>query len=363
MRLSLATLAVTAVLSSSAFANIKDSSNDFMVFNTDTSSNVYIGGGNSNIRALVSDEFADLVGGGKIHNHQINGIFNALVGGKGWNAEHGLKNVTLNFVTPESFSISYPGASSTTETVLFIGHEVAEVIADNARANINIKDNKSDFGHYNTDEMNSIWIGGGASDARKIVSQEFSDIVGGSRIYAERRGKQEVKDLFYNLVNDKTGGWNGYKGVENVSVLGLSTSGFVAEINGNGPSVERILFSGEHAQAAVSKSDEKFVNTKDPDSQFAILNDQHSVFMGGAVESVSPEFKTLVGKTLKADEAEKLLSALTKHKNGGVAGVKLLGITQDSFAIELDSSGPGKETILLKGATVESAIEKVVLSR
>ncbi|GAL16486.1 hypothetical protein JCM19233_7509 [Vibrio astriarenae] len=191
-------LAMGALLSTSASADIKNKFDMFAFFDTDSVSKLWTGGGASDYRKYVSLDYANMIGGGTINLEEIEPIFQAVTGGNGTKEEHGLEGVTLNFVTTDSFSISYPGAADTTETVVFLGDYVENIISANATGNIDIKNKKSNFAMMNTNSKSNISIGGGKDDARKIVSEEFAELTGGSKIDRDKKARRKLNCYLVN---------------------------------------------------------------------------------------------------------------------------------------------------------------------
>lgn len=270
-------------------------------------------------------------------------------------------------MTPESFSfVVHAEASDDTVWVFGSNDDVstADVISDVAGSNTDLKNRKSQFALFDTDTMSSIWIGGGASNARQLVSEQFADITGGSRIDCEKRGNPELQNLFEAVVRDK--GRNKYHGVEGVKLIGLTPDSFTIEYGASGPTTERIMFTGACAKAAidysVSLNPNNYSNFKNIESQVAVLDTDSSnnkVWLGDAGQ-VSAEVKSITGHTIEADEVQSLFEAVMSP--GGLEHVRILGVTERSFTLEFNPvryCSDCKDIVIFKGQEVADAIYNV----
>ncbi|SHG97581.1 hypothetical protein [Ferrimonas marina] len=352
---------LSALLAASpAMANsldIGDGQSQFAIYDTDKVTKLYLGGSGSS-RVAISQEFADIVDSFNLQERHIEPLLAAVLGGRGWNNIHGLPGVELGFLNPNSFSLKLHTGKGPVDTVVFQGAAVEGIINSVARGNVDIKNNQSQFAEFYSDGSGNIWIGGGRSDAVRNVSEEFAEITGGSKIHCDQRGNREVEGLFAGLVEDS--GWNDPHGIENARLAGLTDTSYTIEFGAAGPTTKRITFTGSCATDAIEAVDLGLINNGDKNSRFATFDFDIKAkwTMLGTGRYVTDEFIALAGKNnMDLNGAVALFNALTEHKNGGVEGVELVGITPTSFAIAVHSPNhPMVQTLLIKGAGIEAAI-------
>jgi len=163
--------------------------------------------------------------------------------------------------------------------------------------NGNMKNVSTQMARINTNEFNNVWIGGGKSDARKLVGEEFADITGGSKInFGKRdadhnliRGKNELVELLDALVNAGSGEEAELEGVELVS---LTSASFVIMYTGWMGSKNYLEFTGVAAEEAIEAATFDFngrngVDLKNPVSQMTIFDTDtmRSVFIGNDADT------------------------------------------------------------------------------
>ena len=222
--------------------DLKDAKAQFAIFDTDTMSKIFIGGGESDAASKVGAEFASIVGGTWIDTHEVDDLLAGLVTGKGWNdAAHGMDGVELISMTSDEFALKFAG-----DIVLFTG-EAAEAAIDGVTGSfIDIKNKLSQVAEFDTDTMTKMWIGGGKSDAEARLGQEFADITGGSYIDLD-----EVDDLFSAMVTGK--GWSGdHDGLgADVDLVGLTDDSFTLALHTTSYITDTIIFRGEAVAAMI----------------------------------------------------------------------------------------------------------------
>ena len=206
--------------------NIKDAKSQSVLFDTDDMDKMVIGGGKSDRIRFVSDEFANLVGK-EIKSSQIKPLLSEVI-------DDGVGGVRLESISLDSFTLAINGNASTSDRIKFTGELIEDTITGIAGGFIDIKNRKSQIGifEFNRYDNNkdSFFLGGGASD-KSIVSDEFNDLVSGSRL-----GENDVRGLYDAAI----GG-----GIDGVTLLfdGGTSSNFTLGLNANAGTQDIIIFS------------------------------------------------------------------------------------------------------------------------
>ncbi|GLP95845.1 hypothetical protein [Paraferrimonas sedimenticola] len=359
MRTSLTLLAgaCLSALSLSAAANNlnnNDKHSQFGWFNTDAASKIYMGGSRSSARNYVSPEYDAIVEGHSLQDAKIEPLLAAVLGGKGWNNVHGLPGVELGFITPNSVMLRISDWTGINDSLLITGASVEGYIQSLAGGNVDIKNSKSQFAEFYSTGKGSIWMGGGKSDAKRIVSDEFGEITGGSRIDCNKRGKKEVEGLFAALTSGN--GWKPEQhGLEGVELVGLTPDSFTISFGANGPTTDRIMFTGTCASDAIAAADFGRADFKDSNSRFVKFDTdaQANVYLAGG----SGPFRDLVGGSMDVEEAVDLFKLLVQHKDGGLADTRLLGVTDTSFSFAVKQNSYITKTFLVEGDAIRKAID------
>lgn len=334
-------------------ANIKNPETQFDFVDTGKVSKVTIGGGGNDAASIVGQEFADITGGRQIDNDELVPILEAILTGR--NAP-GLEGVELVSLSADTFTIAIDGNGISTDFIAFRGPAAVKAIDAVAGDLINIKNPFSQVAVFDTDAKGKLVLGGGNKDQKRLISDEFAEITGGSKF-----GKDKVDDLFEALV---TG--NGAGGVDGVELAGITDEGFSVRLTGSAGSTETIVFTGQAATDAVLGADGGLVNIKDANTQFAVFDvaTENNVGIGGGgndARQISQEFAEITGgRRIDEDEVLELFEALTsgKDEKGGIDGVELVGLDEDSFAIAFSGGGDRTEYVLFDNVdTLDGAAE------
>jgi len=233
---------------------------------------------------------------------------------------------------------------------------------------VDIKNPNQQLARINTDLQNSVFIGGGKSDAARIVGQEFADITGGTRI-----NNNELVPLLQALLNSNRRTAPGLVGVE---IASLSSESFTLAINGNAGSLNYIEFSGGAARAAIDTvlftlGNGNFgLDLKNANSQVTLFNTDltQSIFVGSAAQTDSQEIRDIIGgSSLSVAEVSNLFAASVSGRasNGtsGVEGVDLISLTDRGFTLQIGASGNSVDTIIVEGSGAISAIASADAAR
>ncbi|MDW4497125.1 hypothetical protein R5H30_03960 [Sulfitobacter sp. D35] len=345
--------------------DIKNPKTQFTFVDTDLVSKIWIGGGMSDAASIVGAEFADITGGTHIDNGELDDILSAALTSRGWSDVPGLDGVEIVSLTSESFTIAIDGSGGSKDYYTFTGDAAATAIASISGGHIDIKNSKSQVAIFDTDAVSSIWIGGGKSDARNLVGEEFAEITGGSRIH-----DHEVEGLLAAATSGSSWTNPDAHGLGGVELLTLTDDEFTLTIDAAGPTRDTIIFKGaDAADAIVSVADEHIdiKNNKTQVGYFDVTRADSTFFLGGGASDksiVSDEFNDLVaGSQLNKSEVLSIFEAITSGGSWGNPGsngldrVELVGMDNDSFTIALDTGGPAVDYIIfdnvhtLDGAT------------
>jgi len=217
--------------------DIKNKKSQVAIFDTDTETSVFIGGGKNNAKSEVGTEFADVTGGTRVNLDEVGDLFAGIATGKGWNGDHGMDGVELRSVTDDGFMLTWEAAGPTRDSMIFSGQIAVDATEAADNGNIDIKDSKSQFAIFDFDVMDQIFIGGGKSNARDIVGEEFGKITGGTWIT-----EAEAMELFDALTSGKS--WNpDDHGLEGVEIVGVNETSFALSFDTAGPTTDTILFT------------------------------------------------------------------------------------------------------------------------
>ncbi|MEM1129956.1 MAG: hypothetical protein AAGH83_05465 [Pseudomonadota bacterium] len=110
--------AIDAIAAADAAKGVdfKDGVTALDIFDVASESSEFVGDTNPN---TIGADFDALIGGSKIHNHQVLDIFEALISGNGRNGVSGLEKVDLIGLNNTSFSIAVNSAGGNTDYILF----------------------------------------------------------------------------------------------------------------------------------------------------------------------------------------------------------------------------------------------------
>ncbi len=318
--------------------NIKDVVSQTGVFDTDQSSAFDLKGTKDVQRDRISPEFASLLEGTKIVTDEISGLLDEILNGDGVNG------VTLTQLSLDSFTLDLSTAGGTTDTIIFRGAAVASAIAGADTGKVDVKNargNANDFGIFNTDISDRFTLGGSQQDKTRFVSQEFGEIVNGSRLSSSR-----VAPLLEELILGD--------GIKNVDLVGLSSDSFTIQLNTATGGTDTILFEGEVVKDAITGLTTGNVNIPDGRNQFGVFvfdssDDITERFtLGGDASQkslVSSAFDDLIeGSKLAEDEVE---SIFLGARDGSLTNVDLLSVTSAShFTVALNIDSRGTQDII-----------------
>ncbi|MEM9839923.1 MAG: hypothetical protein AAF830_12330 [Pseudomonadota bacterium] len=349
------TTAVLAVALASAahadlkpFANIKNSHQQMARIDTDAANKVFIGGGKSNARDLVGEEFADITGGTNIdfndkkNRHELPPILAAALTSKK-NEAPDLEGVTIVSLTEDSFTISIPGWFGVQNFIEFTGEDAKDAIDSvlstlgNGNPMVDVKNSASQVTVFDTDLHNSIFVGSSGA-----LEPEAKGLVGGSSLNIA-----EMEDLFEAHVFGNA--------VEGVELLGLTDEGFAMRMDGQAATRDTIIFRGQIVTEMMARQDNGWVDTFDPDSEFAIFDvkkETRQTLLSDTHDT--EEFKNLVGQSISHDEVLEIFRAIItgngRRDEDGLDGVELIGLNKTSFAISITNTrtnkGPGVDYVL-----------------
>lgn len=334
--------------------DIKNPKTQFQFVDTsDSDTRVWIGGGKDDAVRAVGQEFADITGGTNIDDDELQDILAAALTSKGWSDVPGLEGVEIVSLSADSFTIAINGGGPSKDYYSFSGDAAVAAIEAVSGERFDIKNKKSQVAIFDTDAVSKMWIGGGKSDARQNVGEEFADITGGTNIKVD-----QIDDLLDAALISQ--GRSDAPGLEGVELLGLTDDGFSLTLDARGPTRDTVIFTGSAAVAAIEAVDEGLVDIKNGHSDFAIfdLDEDTSLFIGGGASNardlVGEAFADITGGTrIDADEVLDIFDALTSGRSWtdaaahGLEGVELVGVNDTSFAITLEVSETGpRDTIL-----------------
>ncbi|MEO1223020.1 MAG: hypothetical protein AAFX92_02245 [Pseudomonadota bacterium] len=196
----------------------------------------------------------------------------------------------------------------------------------------------------------SIGIGNASS-----VSAEFKDIVGG------KLDADDVRSLFEALTLEK----KGLAGVDNVELVGLTNDAFTVKISGfagpDGPYVDTVTFEvGEEFFKSIeddSKKRDVYHDVGDKNSGFHIIDtDAGEAIQGSRAGGI----KDLIGGVGRGqDDVTALLEAALDPDDDRV---KLVGLENDNFAIQIFGTPKGVQTVdtfIFTGTQAEQAIAEL----
>lgn len=221
---------------------------------------------------------------------------------------------------------------------------------------VDIKNRDQQMARVDTDAVTSVFIGGGRSDAARIVGQEFADITRGTRIH-----NRELAPLLAAILTE---GGRRAPGLEGVSLVSLSSTGFTIAISGSAGSTNFIEFTGSAAEAAIADTlflvqGKPGLDLKNAASQVALFDTDvyTSIFSGSASQTSVPVKSILGGSRLNIAEAGELFS--TKVRGRGLGGVTVIGLTDKGVTLRIEASGASVDTIIFEGADALAEIEAV----
>ncbi|MDD7910006.1 hypothetical protein PUV47_08755 [Pseudovibrio exalbescens] len=250
----------------------------------------------------------------------------------------GIEGVELVSLDGDSMTVSIRGWDGTKDTVIFQGSGVEAIIEDVAGSRIDVKGWNSEFAVFDYQNENSMNLGGTWGELKNVVGHNIS--VGG-------RDGNEVVELFQELVTGSgrtTKDASKIAGINGVELLSLTDDGYTIKIDGwdNGINAmsDTITFSNLDADFFAEAGFKNRIDVKGWNSEFAIFDYEStkSMNLGGTWG----ELRELVGHSIKTtgrdgDEVAEILDELI---NGdGIKGVKLLGLDEDSFSIQINGWG------------------------
>lgn len=203
---------------------------------------------------------------------------------------------------------------------------------------IDIKNGISQNGLFDANDFNdSFFVGGGEKDKRRLISDEFADIVPGSRF-----GASKIEPLLREVLAN---------GVDGVRLESISADSFVLAFNANAGTTDRIKFTGDVTVDAIRSINRNGINIPDRKSQFGIFNYNSSdsntrerFFLGGGANAkslVSQEFDDLIGgANLGEATVPRLYEAATT--GDGIDNVDVLfdgGQSNFTLALNVESRG------------------------
>lgn len=313
-------------------------------FGPDTS--IFIGGGKSNAVSIVGQEFADITGGTRIHEDEVEDLLAAILTSSK-NEAPGLGGVELVSISGDTFTIGISGTAGSTNFIQFSGTEVEAALDNvffrlgNGNEAINLKNSASQVTLFDTGETNSIFVG-----SSNAASDEASDIIGGSSLKVD-----EAEDLLIAVVSGKQS--NGSAGVEGVELVGLTDQGFSLRIDGQAGTVDTIIFEGAGALNAIAAADANGgVDFKDGRTALDVFDvaAENSEFVGGTNPgTIGADFDALIGGSkIHDDQVLDIFEALIsgKKQDSGLDKVDLIGLNDTSFSIAVQTSGGNTDYIL-----------------
>ena len=333
--------------------DIKNVDQQLVRVDTDATTNVFIGGGKSNAKSLVGEEFADITGGTKINfsskNNELPDLLEAILNSSR-NTAPGLSGVELVSLSKDTFTIAINGTAGSKDFYEFSGSIASAAINSvlftlgNGKPAINLKNSASQVAFFNTDVMSSIFVGDSGA-----ASPEAKSLIGGSSLKVD-----EVENLFTAVVTGKAS--NGTAGVEGVDLIGLTDEGFTLRIEGQASTKDTIIFGGQGAIDAIVAADTaKGVDLKDGQTAFNVFDVEAAkkMFVGDTNPNIiGAELDSLIGGSkIHRDQVLDIFEAIISGngRNGntqGLDGVELIGLNDTSFSIGIDSAGGNTDYIL-----------------
>ncbi|NRA28875.1 MAG: hypothetical protein HRU11_01335 [Parvularculaceae bacterium] len=218
-------------------------------------------------------------------------------------------------------------------------------------AHVNMKNVNQQMVRIDTNETASVWIGGGRSDAARIVGQEFADVTGGSRIHFNHK-KNELVALLAGMLHSRS---NAAPEMEGVELVSLTANGFTIAFDGWEGTQNFVEFSGIKAEEAIAAATSQAngnnaVNFKNSASQMSILDSGQGVtnIFSGDSGALDPEPKALVGGSrIDIGELEDIFRA--KVDKNGLEGVELIGLTDEGVAFRMNGQSATVDTIVYTG--------------
>ncbi|MEM6623009.1 MAG: hypothetical protein AAF674_12320 [Pseudomonadota bacterium] len=234
---------------------------------------------------------------------------------------------------------------------------------------IDIKNKDQRMARIDTDAVSSVWIGGGKSNAKKIVGEEFADITGGSRINFVDKGRHE-NELVGLLEAVLTRSKREAPGLEGVELVSLSSDAFTIAISGSQGATNFLEFTGSAAVEAIDSvlftlgSGAPGLGLKNAASQVTLFDTDavNSVFIGDSDQTSSDFADEVSGSRIEIGEMGGLIAAALKGNTDpglttAVDGVKILGLTDQGFTLQIEGSGATADTIIFEGDAAVAALE------
>ncbi|MBE9102729.1 hypothetical protein [Vacuolonema iberomarrocanum] len=346
--------------------DIKNVDQQLARVDTDAVKSLFIGGGKSNARNTVGEEFAEITGGTRIDfvdkgrkRNELPDLLEAVLTSSR-NEAPGLEGVELVSLSEDTFTLAINGAAGSKNFIEFTG-SAAEAAIDsvlftlgNGKPAINLKNSASQVAFFDTDAMSSIFVG-----SSNAASAEAKAIIGGSSLNIA-----EAEDLLTAVVTGKAS--NGTAGVEGVELVGLTDEGFTLRIDGQAATRDTLIFGGEGALDAIAAADAaRGADFKDGHTAFDIFDvaAENREFVGQAsLNAVGAELKEIVGgSSINRDEVLEIFEAVIsgngrKGNTHGLDRVKLIGLNDTSFSIGVQSAGGNTDYILFTNVdTLEGA--------
>jgi hypothetical protein len=216
--------------------------------------------------------------------------------------------------------------------------------------NIDVKDSKvqAGGGYFDGSVSNNIHMGG--MSARY---PELNSVIGG-----EGMKLSDIQPFLEELLTDNT--QSNSVGFDGVEITGLSPDTVTVQFT-NAPQVDTLMITGPAVQLALGQvSGIQGTDLGDNKSGFKIAAVSSNDHLGGSTGNISGEFNDIVGGTFKADDGAplfaELVSGLAPWKTdnvaniAGVDGVKLIGLTTDSYAVALERASGTVDTVLFTNA-------------
>lgn len=227
-----------------------------------------------------------------------------------------------------------------------------------------------------TDAQNSVWIGGGRSASARIVSQEFADVTGGSKINWKKN--KELTDLLQEILRGD--------GVDGVELVSITENSFMISFGGWKGSQNYLEFTGSAAEEAIRAVHESsgqsgalesggsgmtmFELSPGADEEVAgpssssnstlatelrLLVEEESevgsMVFANSPTSVEPSDVELAAQLLTA-----ATSGLAKRDTVGLDDVELVGLTQEGFTLRVTTKTDDVETFVFSGEGAKEAI-------
>lgn len=333
-----------------SIVDIKNVDQQLARVDTDTVTSLFIGGGKSNARDIVGQEFADITGGTRIgFADELPDLLEAILTSSR-NEAPGLEGVELVSLSKETVTIALNGNAGSQDFIEFSGSVAAAAIDSilfefgNGNPAINLKNSASQVAFFDTDVRNSIFVG-----SSNAASAEASDIIGGSSLSVN-----EAEELLTAVVNSRKS--NGSAGVEGVELIGLTDEGFTLRIEGQAATKDTLIFGGQGAIDAIAAADASGgVDFKSRHTGLDVFDvaAERNEFVGRALSrNVGAEFSAIVGgSSIGKDEVLEIFEAVISGngRNGnshGLDQVDLIGLNDTSFSIGVESKNGNVDYIL-----------------